>query len=581
MGCLKRFAHWYRNIVAHGYRSSDTVAQRQQKWIALNMSLLSCFFLVAAYGLWGFLRLPDGGAARHLSAGRRDMFVLMVAFGSVASFLLVVGVCWFFAMKSHAVIRGFFLVVGFILASVAHCTFGCDVTMGKADSFLFLAPSIIAYVILGGCHKVAVAWAGFSFAWVIFFYTAAMTNLDHCPVSPREFPTSNHFSLLLLLTSQGMCLVSAYWFVSEIEVQGKVLVDNTQTVQEILSVLARFDLQEMTNLQQQITAQPIKDRSIQGDILLILERLKRLRPFLQDSAFADSEDRADDDARTTMCEHLTAPNPTSDLHLSAVDVDNSHPDGTHKQLLLGSSIPESQRAHAAVRPDSTHVVNCTDDNEFDQASQGGDARSPSTSSGNSIMVPVLPGTPVPLPPKSDRRSADPPPRDPQELRQVTQAAGQDSVAVAGLKGRPATLLVMELDSIDIIASTTGVDLAEPLSAITDMIVSQVKKSKGSVIFFRGQILASWNTVYRSLLHVKAATSCALDVQRELKQMSLQYPMPNVHMAIVSDTLMCGNVGTSLVSYSILGPIVQAAFDLISLNERVGTQVLMPDYTFHP
>ena len=38
-------------------------------------------------------------------------------------------------------------------------------------------------------------------------------------------------------------------------------------------------------------------------------------------------------------------------------------------------------------------------------------------------------------------------------------------------------------------------------------------------------------------------------------------LPQVYMAIVSDTLLVGNLGTSLISYHIIGPTVQVAAQL--------------------
>uniref|UniRef100_A0A7S1I472 Guanylate cyclase domain-containing protein n=1 Tax=Eutreptiella gymnastica TaxID=73025 RepID=A0A7S1I472_9EUGL len=541
MSLLGRLLGYYTKLVALGHHSKDTKEVLRQKSVAVAIMLITTLVFCIMVVCWRYFAthtVPDDEVVFSRPSG-----ILLFVYVVVTLICSTLALCWYFFMKSHVPIQYNALFLALHTVVISFLAKGCDVTVAFGDVFLTLPTGMLAFCLMGGSSKVALAWVGLSAVIVVGAYLLSM-NAFRCPPFTNTLPYSPGYSMLLVLSSQGICQVATYWFISRIDRQARLLEHNACNAQELLGVLARFDVQEMTKLQERVMAHSLTQSSAQQDFLRILERLKHLRLFMQDSAF--EEDTA-----------TRSPVSVRDLPLASICGAWQHKSSILDDIVGFDGLHHESSSNLD-RPNNpcklTTAVNQSDD-----------ACLPSPD-----LPPVLMPGHVPM--NSTTHSVE----------VNCDAPVFNGTATSELKKRRATLLAIELDKIDQISIAAQLDIGEPLGAITDMIFTRVKKSKGTVTFFRGrQILASWNTVTRNVLHVTAAASCALDIQQGFKDLpvSAQLPELKIHMAIVSDVLVFGNVGTSVVSYNILGPAVDAALYLVSLNRRLGTRILIPSHNF--
>ena len=101
----------------------------------------------------------------------------------------------------------------------------------------------------------------------------------------------------------------------------------------------------------------------------------------------------------------------------------------------------------------------------------------------------------------------------------------------------------------------------------------MKKSKGIVLgVIGGRVLAAWNATRDQHTHALRACQCALAMRQILAALR---PPVRVHIGIWTDMLLVGNISTSVAaSFHALGPAFLRCWQLASLNQQLGTGVLL-------
>lgn len=169
---------------------------------------------------------------------------------------------------------------------------------------------------------------------------------------------------------------------------------------------------------------------------------------------------------------------------------------------------------------------------------------------------------------------------------VAELIGLQKEAVLGTEKAEVTVFFCDLANFtNASESLANEDLNHLLTGYFDL-VTRILQAHGATVdkFIGDAVMAFWNAPKPTPDHAWKAAVAALEVQRGLKKLALEWgsrglPPLATRIGLNSGTVLVGNVGhQNRLSYTVLGDAVNLASRLESLNKYYGTSILAGEET---